>query len=227
MVKGVNLMKNNITIAIDGPSGSGKSTIAKALAKKLNILFLSTGSIYRAFGFVCKQNGINPESETETHSVLSHSITIKFIDGKQCVFLDGDDITNQINNEEIGRYASLVSKHKHIREKCVEIQRNIALNQSIVVDGRDIGSVVLPNADFKFYLDADLEQRAIRRFKDLTNSGIKTTLKQVENELRERDYNDLNRKLSPLVQAKDAIKIDSTNLSIEEVVAKFIEIIEK
>lgn len=220
-------MKKNITIAIDGPSGSGKSTIAKALAKKLNILFLSTGSIYRAFGYACKQKGINPESETETKLLLSNKVSIDFINGKQCVFLDDIDITSEINNEEIGRYASLVSKHKHIREKSVEIQRNVASNHSIVVDGRDIGSVVLPNADFKFYLDADLTERAKRRFKDLTNSGIKTTLNQVENDLKERDFNDIHRKLSPLVQAKDAIKIDSTYLSIDEVVAKFIEIIEK
>lgn len=220
-------MKKNIVIAIDGPSGSGKSTIAKKLAEKMNILFLSTGSIYRAFGYACKQDNLDPNSDIDMQKVVLNDIKIAFIDGKQCVFLNGKDITNQISNEEIGKYASLVSKHKIIREKCVEIQRHIASNQSIVIDGRDIGSVVLPNADYKFYLDADIAERAKRRFKDLTNSGINTTLKNVEDELKERDYNDIHRKLSPLVQAKDAIRIDSTNLSIDEVVAKFIEIIEK
>ncbi len=220
-------MKNNIVIAIDGPSGSGKSTIAKKLAQKLNILFLSTGSIYRAFGLACKQENLDPNSELDMQKVIKNTVKIEFLNGKQCVFLNGEDVSNQINNEDIGRYASLVSKHKVVREKCVEIQRHIASNQSIVVDGRDIGSVVLPNADFKFYLDADITERAKRRFKDLTNSGINTTLKEVEDELRERDYNDIHRKLSPLVQAKDAIRIDSTHLSIDEVVEKFIEIIEK
>lgn len=216
-----------ITIAIDGPSGSGKSTIAKALAKKLNILFLSTGSIYRAFGLACKQCNLNPESEIDAQKVLDYSVIVEFRDGKQCVILDGQDVTEQINNEEIGRFASLISKHKCVREKCVDIQRQIASNQSIVVDGRDIGSVVLPQADYKFYLDADVSERAKRRYKDLTNKGINTTLKQVEDELKERDYNDTHRKLSPLIQTKDAIRIDSTFLTIEQVVNKFIEIIEK
>lgn len=220
-------MKKNIVIAIDGPSGSGKSTIAKRLAEKMSILFLSTGAIYRAFGFACKRDNLDPNSDKDMQKVVLNDVEIAFIDGKQCVFLNGQDITKEISNEEIGKYASLVSKHKTIRQKCVEIQRHIASNQSIVIDGRDIGSVVLPNADYKFYLDADIAERAKRRFKDLTNSGINTTLKDVEDELRERDYNDIHRKLSPLVQAKDAIKIDSTNLSIDEVVEKFIEIIKK
>ena len=214
-------------IAIDGPAGSGKSTIAKKLASKLGILFLSTGCIYRAMGLKCKNLGLDPKDEISAQKILDCKVDVKYIDGSQNVFLDGENVTNQINNEEIGAYASLISQHKCIREKCVEIQRLIASNQSMIVDGRDIGSVVLPMAKYKFYLDADVHERAKRRYKDLTQKGINTTLTEVEEELKQRDYNDIHRKLSPLVLCNDAIRVDSTNLSIDQVVDEFMKIINK
>lgn len=214
-------------IAIDGPAGSGKSTIAKKLASKLGILFLSTGSLYRAMGLKCKNLGLDPKDEISAQKILDCKVDVKYIGDSQNVFLDGENVTNQINNEEIGAYASLISQHKCIREKCVEIQRQIASSQSMIVDGRDIGSVVLPMAKYKFYLDADVHERAKRRYKDLTQKGINTTLDEVEAELKQRDYNDIHRKLSPLVLCNDAIRVDSTNLSIDEVVDEFMKIINK
>lgn len=221
-------MKDEIyAIAIDGPAGSGKSTIAKKLASKLGILFLSTGSLYRAMGLKCKLLNLDPKQEQSAKKILNCDVDIKYIDGTQNVFLDGENVTNQINDEEIGGYASYISQHKCIREKCVELQRQIASMQKIVVDGRDIGSVVLPTAKYKFYLDADVHERAKRRYKDLVSKGISTSLEEVEEELKQRDYNDIHRKLSPLVLCKDAIKIDSTNLSIDQVVDEFLKIISK
>ena len=219
--------KEIYAIAIDGPAGSGKSTIAKKLASKLGILFLSTGSLYRAMGLKCKNLGLDPKDELSAQKILDCKVDVKYMGGAQNVFLDGENVTNQINNEEIGAYASLISQHKCIREKCVEIQRQIASSQSMIVDGRDIGSVVLPMAKFKFYLDADVHERAKRRYKDLTQKGINTTLDEVEAELKQRDYNDIHRKLSPLVLCNDAIRVDSTNLSIDQVVDEFMKIINK
>ncbi len=224
---GEKMDKEIYAIAIDGPAGSGKSTIAKKLASKLGILFLSTGSLYRAMGLKCKNLGLDPKDELSAQKILDCKVDVKYISGSQNVFLDGENVTNQINNEEIGAYASLISQHKCIREKCVEIQRQIASSQSMIVDGRDIGSVVLPMAKYKFYLDADVHERAKRRYKDLIQKGINTTLDEVEAELKKRDYNDIQRKLSPLVLCDDAIRVDSTNLSIDQVVDEFMKIINK
>lgn len=222
-------MKNNniLTIAIDGPSASGKSTVAKSLAKKLDILFLSTGAIYRAFGLHCKNLGLNADSSEDAEKVSNAHVEVKYENGSQQTYLNGSNVSNLLNNEVIGSYASKISKHLVIREKCVQVQRDIASNQSMVVDGRDIGSVVLPQAKFKFYLDADVEVRAQRRLLDLQAENPLITYEDVLNDLKQRDYNDTTRKLSPLVLCEDAIKIDSTNLTMDEVLDKFLQIINK
>ena len=222
-------MKNNeiITIAIDGPSASGKSTVAKSLAKKLDILFLSTGAIYRAFGLHCKNLGLNADSSEDAEKVSNAHVEVKYENGSQQTYLNGSNVSNLLNNEVIGSYASKISKHFIIRKKCVQVQRDIASNQSMVVDGRDIGSVVLPQAKFKFYLDADVEVRAQRRLLDLQAENPLITYEDVLNDLKQRDYNDTTRKLSPLVLCEDAIKIDSTNLTMDEVLDKFLQIINK
>lgn len=217
--------KNIITIAIDGPSASGKSTIAKALAKKLDILFLSTGSIYRAFGLHCKSLNLDADKSEDAKVVCNATVEVKYEDGSQQTYLNGQNVTELLNNEVIGSYASKISKHLLIREKCVNIQREIANKQSMVVDGRDIGSVVLPQAKYKFYLDADVNVRAKRRLLDLAKTNPNLTYEDVLNDLKQRDYNDTTRKLSPLILCEDAIKIDSTNLSIDEVLEKFLSII--
>lgn len=213
-------------IAIDGPAGSGKTTIANKLASKLNILYLSTGSVYRAFGLYCKNLHLDPKDEESAKKVMQANVACTCEKGKQKVFLDGVDVSNEIYNEEIGSFASLISQHKIVREKCVDIQRSIAEKQSMVVDGRDIGSVVLPKAKYKFYLDADVNERAKRRLKDLIIKNPNITFEEVLEDLRQRDFNDINRKLSPLVLCPDATRIDTTNMTIDEVVDKFIEIIQ-
>lgn len=218
-------MKEVYAIAIDGPASSGKSTISKKLAQKLGIIFLSTGSIYRALGLKCKIVNLDANNLEDAKKILNCDINIEFKNGNQYIYLDGEDVTNKISNEEIGRYASLISQHKCIREKCVQIQRKIASRQSMVVDGRDIGSVVLPNAKYKFYLDADVTVRAKRRYEEMKSKNVNVTFDEVLKDLQDRDYKDIHRKLSPLVLCKDAIKIDSSNLSIDQVVEKFLKII--
>ena len=220
-------MEEIFHIAIDGPAGSGKTTIANKLASKLNILYLSTGSIYRAFGLYCKQLGLDPKQEESAQRVIDADVKCACENGSQKIFLNGENVSEEIYNEEIASYASLISQHKVVREKCVDIQRTIAEKQSMVVDGRDIGSVVLPKAKYKFYLDADVNERAKRRYKDLIKKNPKISFDEVLEDLKQRDYNDINRKLSPLVLCEDAVKIDSTYLTIDEVVDKFVEIINK
>jgi cytidylate kinase len=195
------------------------------LAKKLDILFLSTGATYRAFGLYCKNLGLDADNASHAEISSNAVVEIKYENGSQQTYLNNENVTNLINNEVVGSYASKISKHLIIREKCVDIQRKIASKQSMVVDGRDIGSVVLPNAKFKFYLDADVNVRAKRRLLDLQSSNPNLTYEEVLNDLKQRDFNDTTRKLSPLVLCEDAIKINSTNLSIEEVIEKFLEII--
>lgn len=221
------MSKKSITIAIDGPAGSGKSTIAKLLAKKLDILFFSTGSIYRALGYKCKKLKLNPKSEVDAEKILDSDIVVKYVDGKQIILLDGENVTNKLSTNKVMEYASLISQHKKIREKCVKLQRQIASEQSLVMDGRDIGSVVLPNADYKFYLDANIDERAKRRFNELKKDNPNITLDDVKQSLENRDYNDTHRKISPLKLCDDAIKIDSSFMTIDEVVNEFIKIINK
>ena len=198
-------MDKKIVIAMDGPAGSGKATISKALAKKLDILYLSTGSLYRALAYKCILNGLDTTDEKVAEEIANNTkIDIIYKDGKQIVMLDGADITDKLALDEVSSGAS---------------------KNSVIMDGRDIGSVVLPNADFKFYLDASAEVRAKRRLVDLADAGNKITYEEVLKEIEEREYRDKTREISPLVVAKDAIVVDSSNMTIDEVIAKFLEII--
>lgn len=218
-------MKEIYSVAIDGPASSGKSTIAKLLAQRLGILYLSTGSIYRALGLKCQLMNLDPKLETSARKVVKSKVECKFINGEQNIFLDNINVSQDIKTEEIGRYASFISQHKIIREKCVQIQRQIASQESMVIDGRDIGSVVLPNARYKFYLDATSSVRAQRRYEEMKARGLDTTYEKILQEIEQRDYEDTHRQLSPLVKCKDAIVIDASNLTINQVVEKFLEII--
>ena len=219
----------NLVIAIDGPTGAGKTTIAMALSKKLDILYLNTGAIYRALGLKCLNSCLDPESENDALYLVNNStINVEYCDGKQEIYLDGKSLDiDSLHTDKISEYASKISKHLCVREYCVSIQRKIASDKSIIVDGRDIGSVVLPNANFKFYLDADVEIRAKRRYNDLSLIDSSANYETILKDMKERDYNDIHRKNSPLIVAKDAFVIDSSNLSVDEVVNKMLKIIKE
>ena len=209
----------NISIALDGPSGSGKSTIAKALSKKLNILYLDTGAMYRATAIKCLQLNIDTFDENGVKTFIDDiNLEIKYIDGSQRTFLDGVDVSEKIREPHVSMAASNVSSLKCVRLKMVDMQRKIAGDMSCVLDGRDIGSYVLPNADYKFYITADSKERANRRYKELTEKGHEVDYNKLLEEIEQRDYNDKHRDFAPLVQAPDAIYLDTTTLNVEQVV---------
>lgn len=216
-----------INIAIDGPAGAGKSTIAKKIAKKLKIIYVDTGAMYRAFGLYCKRHNIKCSSD-EVNSVLDKiDISIDYVDGEQQVLLNNENVNEFIRNEEIGNMASEVSANKNVRIKLVELQRKLAKKQSVVMDGRDIGTYVLPEATTKIYLTASVDTRAKRRHMELQKKGIITDLQSTKDEITNRDNRDMNREFAPLKKADDAIEIDTSHLSIDEVINKVISIIGK
>ena len=209
----------SFNIAIDGPAGAGKSTIAKALSKKLNILYLDTGAMYRATALKALNLGIDTLDEDGVKTFLSDiNLEIKYIDGAQHTFLDGEDVSLKIREPHMSMAASNISRLKSVRLKMVEMQRKIAGDMSCVLDGRDIGSYVLPNADYKFYVTASSKVRATRRYKELVEKGFEVDFDELLKDIEQRDYNDMNRDFAPLVQAKDAIYLDTSDMSIEEVV---------
>ena len=202
-------------IAIDGPSGAGKSTIAKAVAKKLGIDYIDTGAMYRAVGLKMTRLGLAMEESDALADMLADT-DIDFSDER--VYLDGEDVSGQIRTEEISKAASDCSAFGSVRTKLVELQQGMGKKKSVIMDGRDIGTVVLADAPYKFFLTASDEVRAERRYKELVEKGEKQTYEEVLEKLRQRDHNDTTRKLNPLRKACDAVEIDSTKMSIEEVV---------
>jgi len=208
-----------INIALDGPAGSGKSSAAKMVAKKLNIHYLDTGAMYRAVGYDILKKGINPLNREAVESEMAViDVTISFVDGQQHVFVGTEDVTTKIRTPEISKAASDVSAHPSVRYKMADLQRETAQNYALILDGRDIGTFVLPDAKYKFFLTAKSEERAKRRLKDLEAQGIKKDFDILCKEIEERDYNDSHRELAPLKQAEDAVLIDSTDKTLEEVV---------
>ncbi len=211
-------------ITIDGPSGSGKSTIAKALAKKLNIMYLDTGAMYRGMGYYAKVNNIDVNTPSQVLEVLnSIDMDIKYINGEQKVFINGEDVTPFIRNNEISMMASTISKIPEVRIKLVELQRQISKLSDCILDGRDIGSYVLPHAEYKFFLTADDTERAKRRHKELLEKGSLVTLEEVLEDMRKRDMQDANRDFAPCVVPEGAEIVDTTRLNIDEVINLFME----
>ncbi len=209
----------NRNIAIDGPAGAGKSTIAKLVAKQEKLVYVDTGAMYRAMGIYFSRLGADPADEAAiTAQVDGADITIKYENDAQQVYLNGENVTGLLRTEEAGNMASKVSKNGAVREKMVELQQKLAQTTAVVMDGRDIGTVVLPDALLKIYLTASVEVRAMRRYKELVEKGEQCDLKAIEADIAERDHQDMTREISPLKQADDAVLVDSSYMTIEEVV---------
>ncbi len=220
-------MEKIIKIALDGPSGSGKSTVAKKLSQKLNILYLDTGAMYRATALKALGLNIDTFDEDGVKTFIDDiNLEIKYIDGTQHTFLDGEDVSEKIREPQVSMAASNISSLKCVRLKMVDMQRQIASKMSCVLDGRDIGSYVLPNADFKFYITASVDVRADRRYKELMLKGHKVDFNALKAEIEQRDFNDKNRDFSPLKKADDAIEIDTSFMSIDQVLNKILSYVE-
>tara|TARA_B100000900_G_scaffold223347_1_gene189526 strand:- start:347 stop:1033 length:687 start_codon:yes stop_codon:yes gene_type:complete len=224
-------LKKTVIIAIDGPSSSGKSTIAKLIAKHLKFTYIDSGSIYRAVTYLAVKNNLLDKSNINTSAIIEilkkTSISFSFNSKNQNIIsVDGIQLEDKIRTFKISSLVSLLAEKNEIRKYIVKIQKNISRNKSIVMDGRDIGTVVFPNADVKFYLDASLNERSQRRWKELSKTES-ISLEQVKKDLKNRDDKDINRDHSPLIKSKNSITIITDNLSIDEVVKKMIEIIDK
>ena len=214
------------SVAIDGPAGAGKSTIAKRVAKERDFIYIDTGAMFRAMAIHFLRCGIAADDhEKISNAVKDVSVTISYVNGEQQVFLNGENVTGQLRTEEVGNMASASSVVGDVRKKLLELQRNLAASANVVMDGRDIGTVVLPNADVKVYLTASVEVRAQRRYKELIEKGQAADLEQIKKDIEERDYRDMNREIAPLRQAEDAILVDSSSMTIDENVQAILDLI--
>jgi len=218
-----------ISVAVDGPAGSGKSTITKMVAKDLGYNYVDTGAMYRGLTYDFLKNNLTELDEKKIELLLSKvKFEVKFIDRVQYVFVNDEDVSEKIRTAEVSKFTSLFAKSPAVREFLIDTQRNLAMSNNIIMDGRDIASVVLPNADVKIFLTASVEERARRRVLDFERQGIvNIDFDKVKNDIAARDYQDENRDIAPLVKVDDAILIDTTNLSINEVVEKITELIKK
>lgn len=216
-------MSHSFNVAIDGPAGAGKSTIAKRVAKERNYIYVDTGAMYRAMALYLLQLGVAPgDSDEIAKACLKADISIEYRNKEQVVLLNGENVNAFLRTEEVGNMASYSSAVPAVREKLVELQRKLAKTADVVMDGRDIASVVLPDADVKIYLTASSHTRAKRRYTELIEKGEKADIEKIEQDIIERDYRDMHREHSPLVQVEDAVLIDSSELTIEEVVERIL-----
>ena len=207
-----------VNIAIDGPAGAGKSTIAKAVAKELEFIYVDTGAMYRAMALYLIRQGISPEEKEKMEEACREAdISIVYEEGAQQVLLNGENVTPYLRKEEVGNMASVSAGNPVIREKLVELQRNLAARANVVMDGRDIGTCVLPDADIKIYLTASARTRALRRCRELEEKGIPCSLEEIQEDICKRDKRDMEREISPLRQAEDACLVDSSDMNIQEV----------
>ncbi len=214
------------SIAIDGPAGAGKSTIAKALAEKLGYIYVDTGAMYRAMGLYFLRLGIAGEDQAAISEFCKNvRVEIVYQEGIQQVFLNGENVTAFLREETVGRMASSISVYPEVRLKLVELQREIAEKENVIMDGRDIGTYVLPNADLKIYLTASAEARANRRYQELKEKGIESQFEVIKQDMEERDARDKNREFAPLRQAEDAVLVDTSDMTVEEVINSILAII--
>lgn len=205
-------------VAIDGPAGAGKSTIAKRVAKEMGYVYVDTGAMYRALAIYFLNKGLKPE-ETEriAEACKEAVVTIGYENGMQQVYLNGENVTGMLREEAVGNMASVSSAIKEVRAQLLELQRELARTKDVVMDGRDIGTNILPNADVKVYLTASVETRAKRRYLELQEKGVECNLEEIAHDIEERDHRDMNREIAPLKQADDAIYVDSSDMTIDEV----------
>lgn len=215
-------------IAIDGPAGAGKSTIAKTLAKELGYVYVDTGAMYRAMAYFFLQQGIDKDDEAAIAAAAAEAdVTIRYENGAQQVFLNGENVTGSLRTEQVGNMASITSVYPAVRTKLVALQQKLAKTTDVIMDGRDIGTCVLPDAQVKIYLTASVQTRADRRYKELVEKGEPADLDQIAADIEQRDYRDMHREMSPLRQADDAVLVDSSGMSIDEVVDAIRTIAEK
>lgn len=215
----------SFNIAIDGPAGAGKSTIAKKVAEELSFIYVDTGALYRAVALYLIRNGISPEEEQKlTEACGKLCIDIEYENGEQQVILNGENVTGQIRTEEVGKLSSVAAAKRCVREALLMPQRELAKKEDVLMDGRDIGTNILPDAQLKIYLTASVETRARRRFLQLQEKGEACDLAKIERDIEERDCRDVNRDIAPLKRAEDAVLIDSSAMSIEEVTARICEL---
>ena len=214
-----------ISIAIDGPAGAGKSTLSRKTAENLGFIYVDTGALYRTVGLKFSRKGADTELNCDVEGILAEtSVDIRFVNGEQRVFLDGEDVSDEIRTPAASMMASAVSAKPPVRAFLLEMQRKLARENNVVMDGRDIGTVVLPDATVKIYLTASAEARAERRYKELLEKGTEVTFKEVYDDMVQRDYNDMNREIAPLKQADDAIVADTTECNLEESLALLLKI---
>ena len=215
-----------ISVAIDGPAGAGKSTLSRKLAQTLGFIYVDTGALYRTVGLKFSNAGADTTLDCDIDAILADTaVDIRFVNGEQRVFLDGNDVSDDIRTPTASMMASAVSARPQVRAFLLEMQRKLARENNVVMDGRDIGTVVLPNAEVKIYLTASAEARANRRYKELLEKGTTVTYKEVYDDMVQRDYNDMNREIAPLKQADDAILADTSDCNLEESLALLLEIV--
>ena len=213
--------KQHLAIAIDGPSGAGKSTIARLLAADLRFIYVDTGALYRAVGYTMLQEGIDPaDAEAVEERLPELQVELRYVDGVQRVFVNDQDVSDCIRTPEVSMAASAVSALPAVRQFLLQLQRDLAASSNVIMDGRDIGTVVLPDAGLKIFLTASPEERARRRYLELQEKGAETTLEAVLEDMRQRDHNDSNRAAAPLKAAEDAVMVDTTGCSLEEAVER-------
>jgi cytidylate kinase len=213
----------SFNIAIDGPAGAGKSTIAKRAAKELNFIYVDTGAMYRSIALGLLRGCVDVENEAALETALaSIEVTIGYENGEQQVYLNGENVSGLIRTEEVSKMASTSSAKPQVRAKLTDLQRSLASRENVLMDGRDIGTMILPNAQLKIYLTASVRTRALRRYKEQVERGESCSLEAIEQDIEERDYRDMHRETAPLCQAEDALLVDSSDMTIEEVVERIL-----
>ena len=215
----------SFNVAIDGPAGAGKSTIARAVAKKKGFIYVDTGAMYRAMALFMLREGVEPtDAAVIADKCKEADITIQYVDGEQVVLLNGENVNAYLRTEEVGNMASVTSVYPCVRQKLLSLQQDLAAREDVIMDGRDIGTCVLPDAPLKIYLTASVKTRAKRRYQELQEKGQTCDLTEIMKDIEDRDYRDMHREISPLAQAEDAILVDSSDMTIEEVIAKITDL---